>query len=160
MRIAARRGVKAEAQKQLALARRALDSDPKMAEAQERLIPYLVGYVALYTGDLTTAARQFDAALAIEQSQGDPFLTYLQALTHETMGHADMATDIAGYIPKGVPAGGGESQPAGRLRAARGPDEGPLYQALTPTRGSQRPVVIEVRRVREVREVRTTARSF
>lgn len=113
-RIAARRGNKAEAEKQLALARKALDSDPKMAEAQERFLPYLVGYVALYTGDLATAARQFDAALAIEQNQGDPFLTYLQALTHETMGHADMATDV--YEKAYQQAEGNHNPPAAFVR--------------------------------------------
>src|SRR5690606_458908 len=43
-RLAARRGDRAEADRQVAAARRALDSDPAMAEQQERFFPYLVGY--------------------------------------------------------------------------------------------------------------------
>lgn len=93
-RSAAQRGNKVEAEKQVAAARKILDSDPKMAEAQERFFPYLVGYVALYTGDPATAARKFDESLAIEQNKGDPFTTYLIGVTHEKMGHADMAMEI------------------------------------------------------------------
>jgi hypothetical protein len=48
-RLAARRGNKAEAERQVAEARRILDADSVMAEAQERFYPYLVGYVALYS---------------------------------------------------------------------------------------------------------------
>src|SRR4026208_2442637 len=54
-RLAARRGDEAEALKQVARARKALDSDTAMARPQERFYPYLVGYVALYAGDLKTA---------------------------------------------------------------------------------------------------------
>src|SRR5574338_1231531 len=54
-RIAAQRGDKAEAERQVAEARKILDSDPKMAEQQERFFPYGVGYVALYTNELPKA---------------------------------------------------------------------------------------------------------
>ena len=57
-RINARRGNAAEAKRWIAEARRILDSDPAMAEAQEQYYPYLVGYVALFTNDLKTAEEQ------------------------------------------------------------------------------------------------------
>jgi len=57
-RIAARRGDKAEAQRQIETARKLLDGDPAMAAQQERFFPYLVGYVALYTDDLKTAETE------------------------------------------------------------------------------------------------------
>lgn len=117
-RIAARRGDKAAAEKQVALARQALDSDPEMAKNQERFFPYLVGYVALYTGDLATAARQFDAALAIEANRDDPFTTYLMGLTHEKMGHVDMAKEI--YEKAYKLAEGGHNPPAAVVRRELG----------------------------------------
>jgi len=56
-RVAARRGDKAEAQRQIEKARKLLDGDPAMAAQQERYFPYLVGYVALYTNDLRRRRR-------------------------------------------------------------------------------------------------------
>lgn len=88
-RLAARRGDKAEAQKQIAVARKILDGDAKMAEAQERFFPYLVGYVALYTNDLTTAEAELTKATA--SSQNDPFMACLLAMTYEKQGQADKA---------------------------------------------------------------------
>ena len=64
---------------------------PKMAAAQERFYPYLTGYVALYTGDLTTAEVELTRALAMQGNQGDPFMHVLLAMTHEQSGHADKA---------------------------------------------------------------------
>src|SRR6476619_892154 len=71
-RLAARRGNAAEAQKQVAQARKILDSDTTMARAQERFFPYLTGYVALYTNDLKTAESELNRALAIQGNQNDP----------------------------------------------------------------------------------------
>lgn len=88
-RIAARKGDKAEAQTQIAKARAALDRDTAVARAQERYFPYLVGYVALYTGDLKTAQAELDKAAKVNER--DPFMRYLLGLTHEKMGHADVA---------------------------------------------------------------------
>ncbi len=113
-RIDARRGKTADAEKHVAEARRALDSDPEMAKDQERFFPYLVGYVALYTGDLATAARKFDEALAIEANKDDPFTTYLVAMTHEKMGHADMALEI--YEKAYALAEGNHNPPAALVR--------------------------------------------
>jgi tetratricopeptide (TPR) repeat protein len=85
-RIAARRGDKAEAERQIAAARKALDSDSAMASQQERFFPYLVGYVALYTGDLKTAEAEFTKMLAMRGNQNDPFMNCLLAMTYEKMG--------------------------------------------------------------------------
>jgi tetratricopeptide (TPR) repeat protein len=90
-RVAARRGNKDEALKQVAEARRILDGDPKMAEAQERFYPYLVGYVALYTNDLPKAEAEFTRAIAMEGNDDDPFQHALLAMTYEKMGQQDKA---------------------------------------------------------------------
>lgn len=85
-RIAARRGDKAEAEKQIADARRALDSDTAMAAQQERFFPYLVGYVALYTGDLATAQSELEKAIAMKGNERDPFMHCLLAMAYEKAG--------------------------------------------------------------------------
>ena len=113
-RIDARKGKKAEAEKHVAEARKALDSDPEIAKNQERFFPYLVGYVALYTGDLATAARKFEEALAIEQNQGDPFVTWLLGMTHEKMGHAEMGQEL--YEKAFEQAKGNHNPPAAFVR--------------------------------------------
>lgn len=87
-RIAARRGNKAEAQKQVALARQALDSDTAMARMQERFFPYLTGYVALYTNDLKQAESDFTKALSMRGNDRDPFMRYLLAMTYQKLGRA------------------------------------------------------------------------
>ncbi len=93
-RIAARRGDKAEAEKQIADARRALDSDTAMAAQQERFFPYLVGYVALYTGDLAKAESEFTKAIAIKGNERDPFMHCLLAMTYEKEGKAQQAKEL------------------------------------------------------------------
>jgi tetratricopeptide (TPR) repeat protein len=93
-RIAARRGDKAEAQRQIAAARTALDGDPKMAEQQERFFPYLVGYVALYTGDSKTAEAELTKALALEGNRTDPFMHCLLAMTYERLDQRDKANEL------------------------------------------------------------------
>lgn len=90
-RIAARRGDKAEAERQIAEARRALDSDSAMARQQERYYPYLVGYVALYTGDLAKAEAELTRAIA--ESPNDPFFHFLVGLTYEQQGQAAKARE-------------------------------------------------------------------
>lgn len=87
-RIAARRGDKTEAQHQIAVARRVLDGDTAMAAQQERFFPYLVGYVALYTGDLPAAETQLSKAVAMRGNEKDPFMHCLLAMTYERMGRA------------------------------------------------------------------------
>src|SRR5690606_14792918 len=90
-RLAARRGDRAEADRQVAAARRALDSDPAMAEQQERFFPYLVGYVALHTDDLPAAEAQLTTAVATRGNERDPFMHALLGMTYERMGRADEA---------------------------------------------------------------------
>lgn len=90
-RIAARRGNKDEAQRQIAAARRALDGDTAMAAQQERFFPYLSGYVALYTNDLATAEAQLTKAVALRGNERDPFMHCLLAMTLEKLGRQDEA---------------------------------------------------------------------
>jgi tetratricopeptide (TPR) repeat protein len=93
-RLAARKGDKAEAERQIANARRALDSDTAMAAQQERFFPYLVGYVALYTNDLPTAEAQFTKAIALRGNEKDPFMHTLLAMTYERMGRTGEANAL------------------------------------------------------------------
>ena len=90
-RIAARRGNAAEAKRFVAEARAALDSDPKMAAAQERFFPYLAGYVALYTNDLKGAEAELTRAIAIQGNSTDPFMHALLGMTYERLGDAAQA---------------------------------------------------------------------
>ena len=85
-RLAARRGNKAEAVKQIAAAKQILASDSAMAAAQARFLPYLEGYVALYTGDLAGAEANLTKALALQGNGTDPFMTSLLAITYEKQG--------------------------------------------------------------------------
>jgi len=93
-RLAARKGDKAEAERQIANARRALESDTAMAAQQERFFPYLVGYVALYTNDLPTAEAQFTKAIALRGNEKDPFMHALLAITYERMGRTGEANAL------------------------------------------------------------------
>ena len=92
-RLAARKGDKAEAQRQVAEARKILDSDPTMAANQERFYPYLTGYVAFYTNDLATAQTELTKALSMQGNSTDPFMTALMGMVHEKMGHASVAKE-------------------------------------------------------------------
>lgn len=87
-RLAARRGQRAEAQWQVESARRALDADPAMARQQERFYPYLVGYVALYLGDLAEAERTLTGAIAMQGNDRDPFMHALLGMTYERQNRA------------------------------------------------------------------------
>jgi len=93
-RLAARRGDKASAQAHVAAARKLLDGDSALAAAQERFYPYLVGYVALYTGDLATAETELNRTVAMRGNERDPFFHALLAMTHDKMGHADVAKPL------------------------------------------------------------------
>jgi tetratricopeptide (TPR) repeat protein len=90
-RLAARRGDAAEAHRQVAEARRILDGDKAMAEAQERFFPYLQGYVELYLNNAAAALTHFEKAVAIQANASDPFMQALVGMTHEKLGHADQA---------------------------------------------------------------------
>lgn len=93
-RIAARRGDRAEAMNQVALARQALDSDPAMAEQQERFFPYLAGYVALYLGDLDQAEQLFGDLLTMRGNQTDPFMHSLVGMLYERQGRQAEAMEM------------------------------------------------------------------
>ena len=98
-RLAARRGDKTEAQKQVARARQILDgADSTMRAQQERFLPYLAGYVALYTNDFVTAEHELTRAVEMPGNTTDPFMRYLIGLTYEKTGRAtdaQMAYDKA-----------------------------------------------------------------
>lgn len=106
-RVAARRGNAAEAKRWVGEARKALDSDPAMAKAQEQYFPYLVGYVALFTGDLATAQTEFTKT--VTAMPNDPFQVVLLGMTHEKMGHADVAR---GFYQKAYDMATGSNPPA------------------------------------------------
>ncbi|MCG6988274.1 MAG: hypothetical protein LJF06_08850 [Gemmatimonadetes bacterium] len=93
-RIAARRGDKQEAMRQIADARRALDSDSAMAAQQERFFPYLTGYVALYTGDLKAAEADLTKAVSMRGNSRDPFMNCLLAMTYERAGRKQEADSL------------------------------------------------------------------
>jgi Flp pilus assembly protein TadD len=103
-RLAARRGNKAEATKHVAAARKILDDDKTMAGAQERFYPYMVGYVALYTGDFKTAETELTKA--IQANGNDAFMMCLLGMTYERMGDKAKATEWYQKAAAAVPAGG------------------------------------------------------
>jgi tetratricopeptide (TPR) repeat protein len=78
-RIAARRGQKEEAQKQVAAAKAALDKANNPDQA--RFLPYLTGYVAFYGGDYKAAISDLGRA-----DQRDPFILSLLAQAYEKSG--------------------------------------------------------------------------
>jgi tetratricopeptide (TPR) repeat protein len=85
-RIAARRGQRNEAQKQVAAAKAALDKSNNPDQAQ--FLPYLTGYVAFYGGDYKTAIADLGKA-----SQEDPFILVLLAESYEKSGDAVRAKE-------------------------------------------------------------------
>jgi tetratricopeptide (TPR) repeat protein len=90
-RLAARRGNRAEAERQVEAARKLLAADSALARQQGRFLPYLAGYVALYTGNLATAETELTGALALRGNDTDPFMHCLLAMTYEKLGQADKA---------------------------------------------------------------------
>jgi len=87
-RLAARRGKKAEAEKHVAAAKAIIDRGV-IDKAQAAFLPYLVGYVAFYTGDYKTAIDQLQQA-----NQRDPFILVLLAQAYEKSGQKDQAMDL------------------------------------------------------------------
>jgi tetratricopeptide (TPR) repeat protein len=87
-RLAARRGNKAEAEKQVAAAKAALDTGTNPDQAP--FYPYLVGYVAFYAGDYKAALAEF-----LKGNQTDPFILSLIAQSHEKL--ADQASAMDYY---------------------------------------------------------------
>jgi tetratricopeptide (TPR) repeat protein len=90
-RIAARRGQRDEAQKQVAAAKAALQKANNPDQAP--FFPYLTGYVAFYEGDYMTAITELGKA-----SQEDPFILMLLAQSHEKAGDAVRAKEYYGKV--------------------------------------------------------------
>jgi len=90
-RIAARRGQREEAQKQVAAAKAALEKANNPDQAP--FFPYLTGYVAFYGGDYKTAIAELGKA-----NQEDPFILMLLAQSHEKAGHAASAKEYYGKV--------------------------------------------------------------
>jgi tetratricopeptide (TPR) repeat protein len=94
-RISAQRGDRAEAERHVAAARRALDTiasiDTALARQQERFYQYLPGFVALFTDDTPTAVRELERAAAIRGNDRDPQIHYYLGLAYEKSGQADKA---------------------------------------------------------------------
>ncbi|MCA1557868.1 MAG: hypothetical protein LC731_04935, partial [Acidobacteria bacterium] len=88
-RIAARRNRKEEALKYVAAAKTILDQNPGMAKDQMIFYPYLVGYVAFYTGDYNTALAELQKA-----NQDDAFIQALIAQTYEKLGQKEKAMEF------------------------------------------------------------------
>lgn len=86
-RIAARRGQRDQARKQVVAAKAALDkaNNPD----QEQFFPYLTGYVAFYAGDYKTAISDLGKA-----NQEDPFILALLAQSYEKSGDEASAKDF------------------------------------------------------------------
>ena len=90
-RIAARRGQRDEAQKQVAAAKAALEKANNPDQAL--FFPYLTGYVAFYSGDYKTAITELHKA-----SQDDPFILLLIAQSWEKTGDAMRAKEYYGKV--------------------------------------------------------------
>jgi tetratricopeptide (TPR) repeat protein len=90
-RIAARRGQRDEAQKQVAAAKVALEKANNPNQAQ--FFPYLTGYVAFYGGDYKMAITELGKA-----SQEDPFILMLLAQSYEKAGDAARAKEYYGKV--------------------------------------------------------------
>jgi Flp pilus assembly protein TadD len=114
-RLAARRGRADEARRHVAAARRILDADSAMAGAQRRFLPYLEGYVALYTGDAAGAERHLREALAMRGNENDPYFHYLLGEALERQGKAAEAR--AAY-QTAYDRAGGHNPPAAFTRPA------------------------------------------
>jgi tetratricopeptide (TPR) repeat protein len=90
-RIAARRGQRDEAQKQVAAAKVALEKANNPNQAQ--FFPYLTGYVAFCGGDYKTAITELEKA-----SQEDPFILMLLGQSYEKEGNAVRAKEYYGKV--------------------------------------------------------------
>ena len=131
-RIAARRGDRAEAERQIAAARLALDRDPDMAAEQERFFPYLTGYVALYLGDLARAEADLTKALSLVGNQRDPFMHCLLAMAFERQGRQ---TEAQAMYQKAFDLAEAHNPPAAFVRRVARQKLGPLdsdVEALRP----------------------------
>lgn len=88
-RLAARRGNRAEAEKQITIAKAALDGMTDLRKQQEPFMPYLTGYVALYLGDTTKALAELEKA-----NQNDAFIQCLLGMAWEKQGDTVKAKEF------------------------------------------------------------------
>jgi len=89
--IAARRGQRDEAQKQVAAAKAALEKANNPDQAQ--LFPYLTGYAAFCRGDYRTAITELRKA-----SQQGPFILTLLAQSYDKAGDAARVKEYYGKV--------------------------------------------------------------
>ncbi len=91
-RLASRRGNKADADKHIEAAKSILedlkDKDPKLYEGQKSFLPYLTGYVALYTGDTKAALAELQSANA-----NDASIQCLIGMAYEKLGDQNTANE-------------------------------------------------------------------
>lgn len=96
-RVSAQRDNKADAQRHMADARRALDAisrnDTTLARQQERFYQYLPGYIALFTKDYKTAEAELARAAAISGNDRDPLIQYFLGEAYERNGNAAKAKE-------------------------------------------------------------------
>jgi tetratricopeptide (TPR) repeat protein len=85
-RIAARRGDQTEAQKHVAAAKAILDKGTNPEQAP--FLPYLQGYVALYSGDYKAALEEL-----LKANQNDPFIQCMIGQAYEKLGDKDKALE-------------------------------------------------------------------
>ncbi len=85
-RIAARRGQREQAQQYLTMCKSYLDRGDNPDQMQ--FYPYLVGYLALYSGDYGNAIKELQKA-----NQNDPFVLSLLAQAYEKLGDKAHARD-------------------------------------------------------------------
>ena len=90
-RIAARRGQRDEAQKQVVAAKAALEK--ANSPDQALFFPYLTGYVAFYGGEYETAITELAKA-----NQEDPFILMLLAESYEKVGDTAHAREYYGKV--------------------------------------------------------------
>ena len=105
-RIAARRGSKSEADRHVAAAKAVLDRGTNPQQMQ--FFPYLVGYVALYSGDASTAVAELQKA-----NQSDPFILCLIGESYEKLGRRDEA---AAYYRKALTVSTAHNPPSAYAR--------------------------------------------
>ena len=92
-RLAARRGDKAEAARQVAAAKATLErmktDDASLYQQQTGFQPYLTGYVAYYAGDYQTALADFQ-----KDTRNDAFINCMIAMTYEKLGDQAKAREF------------------------------------------------------------------
>jgi tetratricopeptide (TPR) repeat protein len=100
-RIAVRRGKVAEAQKHVTEAKRILRKGANPTQAE--YLPYLTGYVALYSGDYQTALSELNKA-----NQDDVFIQCLMGQTQEKLGNQEQAAEyyrkVSGTLTHTLPS--------------------------------------------------------